>query len=618
MTGTVLPLRLCLLLLMLIAAPRAFAQEICDNAIDDDADGLVDLNDTSDCACGHILIVDSTVNSLIPNPSFELYDSLPTSISQLDYCTDWSQASMSTTDYYHALSNPKPGIPLPLPDGDAIVGFLAIHLLPGPDLPYMEYLGTNLLQPLQAGTPYVLRAYVTGGGMFDTTGNAMVPGWFGPLDITLFGKPTPATFPAFDFGCPGDQGWMEIGHATYQAEPEWSVLTIAFTPPVDIASIMLGPPCAIPADHYPRYDPADTLLLGVQYPYYLMDDLVLNTQDQFTGVIAPSGGLCAQDLVLTAHAPPNTVGYQWYLDGVAIVGETADMLAVSVAMGPGLYTCVARNAANDCLAMEHRVAPEPLTLDLSISPLTGCRPLEVEFECATPLASITWHFGDGTSAQGDTLSHTYVDTGTYDDLFVDYASLSGCTYSMPLNKLITVHPKPEIGIHVGLPGPYTGGEQLQLQGTGGPAEHWSWTFGNVPPYVVLNTQTTTFPLPTAAGEYEVALYARNAFDCLDTAYIRFTVPACNANTVFVPSAFSPDASGKNDRQCVYGECILYMTFRIFDRWGNKVYESTDPKACWDGLHNGQPVNPGVFMYHLRATLTTDEVVEKQGNITLVR
>ncbi len=611
-------LRTCLLLFALAMSFGAVAQEICDNAIDDDGDGLVDLNDSLDCACGRILVVDSAVNSLIINPSFELYDSLPTTISQLDRCTGWRQASFSTTDYYHALSFPKPGVPLPLPDGDAFVGFLAIHNLPGPGIPYYEYLGTNLLQPLQAGVPYVLRAYMTGGSMVDTVPFALAAPWFGPLNITIFGQPTPATFPAFEFGCAGEYGWLELGHATYQAEQQWSVLTIAFTPTVDIASIMIGPPCNTPPDHVPRYNEADTLKLGVYYPYYIIDDLVLNTQDQFTGVISAEGGLCAHDLVLTAHAPPNTVTYQWYLDGVALIGRTASALPVGVDMGPGVYTCVARNATNGCLAMEFRVAPEPLMPAITVAPITGCSPLEVAFHCSTPLASITWDFADGTTAQGPDQLHTWTEPGEYTGLSVQYTSLAGCSYDIPLNRTITVWPKPAIDIAVDLSPPYTGGETLHLTGTGGPASHWTWTFGNVPPYIALNTQSTGFTLPTAAGTYEVALYARNELNCLDTAYIRFEVPICNANTVFVPSAFSPDASGKNDRLCVYGDCIRFMSIRIFDRWGNMVYGSMDPEQCWDGLHNGEPLNAGVFMYQLQATLTTDEVVERQGNITLIR
>ncbi|MBP7449688.1 MAG: gliding motility-associated C-terminal domain-containing protein [Flavobacteriales bacterium] len=89
--------------------------------------------------------------------------------------------------------------------------------------------------------------------------------------------------------------------------------------------------------------------------------------------------------------------------------------------------------------------------------------------------------------------------------------------------------------------------------------------------------------------------------------------------IFVPNAFSPDASSKNDRHCVNGtECMSTMTLSIYDRWGNRVFESTDPRTCWDGQYKGQLLDPAVFVYHLSAILTNGDTVERQGNITLVR
>ncbi len=93
-------------------------------------------------------------------------------------------------------------------------------------------------------------------------------------------------------------------------------------------------------------------------------------------------------------------------------------------------------------------------------------------------------------------------------------------------------------------------------------------------------------------------------------------PEC---ALYIPNAFSPNNSAKNDSHCIYGtDCVTSMTFNIYDRWGNKVFAATDPKACWDGTYNGQALDPAVFVYHLRATLANEEVVERQGNITLVR
>ncbi len=622
-------------LVLLISGLSASAQEICDNAIDDDGDGLVDLNDSLDCSCGRLIIVDPSVTSMVPNPSFELYDSLPTEIGQLDRCVDWAQATYASTDYFHTAGYMLPNTPLPLPDGQAYTGFHVIYDNPGNGIgnadAYTEYLGVNFPQPLLAGTTYVLRAYIAGGALkytfLDTIPDPLdlpvytfTPPFFGPLEITIFGTSAPATFPVGTiFDCPVSVGWFEVGHASYQAETQWSVITIPFTPTTDLYAIMIGGPCKPPMDH--AYHAHGNW--SGSSPYYLMDDLTLNTIDQFTGVIVATGGLCAQDLVLTAHAPTNTVSHQWFRNGVALISATGPVLPVTLAMGAGRYTCVARGPDNACLAMDHEVYQETLVLHVSASPRRGCEPLDVHFACTDPLAAMVWTFGDGTTGPGLTNTHTYQYPGTYEVSFT-YTTASGCVYQSPLNLPITVLPRPDIAIAVEPPGPYLPGQTITLQGTGTFAEHWSWSFGNIPPYVALSTNSTTLTLPTTAGTYDVALYATMLYNvnqsitCLDTAYLRLEVPSCNANTVFVPTAFSPDASGKNDQQCVYGDCIVHMTFRIFDRWGNKVFESFDQQTCWDGLHNGQPLDAGVYVYQLHATLATDEVVVKQGNISLIR
>lgn len=93
-------------------------------------------------------------------------------------------------------------------------------------------------------------------------------------------------------------------------------------------------------------------------------------------------------------------------------------------------------------------------------------------------------------------------------------------------------------------------------------------------------------------------------------------PEC---ALFIPNAFSPNGSNTNDAQCLYGTaCITSMSFNIYDRWGNKVFESTDPNACWDGTYKGQALDPAVFVYRLSATLNNGEYVQRSGNITLMR
>ena len=57
---------------------------------------------------------------------------------------------------------------------------------------------------------------------------------------------------------------------------------------------------------------------------------------------------------------------------------------------------------------------------------------------------------------------------------------------------------------------------------------------------------------------------------------------------------------------------------IYDRWGEKVFETSDLKECWDGVYKGQLMNTAVFVYYLKATLITGDIVTRKGTISLAR
>ncbi|MFT3884205.1 MAG: gliding motility-associated C-terminal domain-containing protein [Flavobacteriales bacterium] len=196
----------------------------------------------------------------------------------------------------------------------------------------------------------------------------------------------------------------------------------------------------------------------------------------------------------------------------------------------------------------------------------------------------------------------YLDTvpGAVCDTVYTVRLLSGIAppaYTYPFDSVITI------------------GESTALLAGGGPNFRWS-------PATGLSCTTCPDPIATPTESTEYCVVVSNVCGS-DTACVRITVsppvPACTTASIFVPTAFSPNSSGKNDAQCLYGtDCITSMSFSIYDRWGNKVFASTDPQTCWDGTYNGQPLDPAVFAYHLSATLTNGERVERQGNITLIR
>ena len=314
---------LCLLFLFSF---QATAQENCTNGLDDDNDGLVDLNDNIDCACNDISAVNPG-NNYIPNPSFEEYNCLPTQFSQVVdtnvvwedgiYCVNnWQAGTWASSDYFiNAPGAFWPNIPTPLPNGQATAGFFILNY---PDVPgfdgniddgiYLEYLKTCLTQPLQPGNSYNLQLNLTGIGM-SSFGNSLTNIWFGPVDITLFGSSNCTQSAIQTDGCPaGSADWVELGHATYQADGTWQTLNMPFTALHSIQSIMIGGPCSPPNDFTFTDANGETF-----EPYFVLDHAALyeinpddcNLELIIPNVISPNDDNI-NDLLEIGNLPENT------------------------------------------------------------------------------------------------------------------------------------------------------------------------------------------------------------------------------------------------------------------------------------------------------------------------
>lgn len=125
--------------------------------------------------------------------------------------------------------------------------------------------------------------------------------------------------------------------------------------------------------------------------------------------------------------------------------------------------------------------------------------------------------------------------------------------------------------------------------------------------------------PTASPSITTTycVFVSDANNCTDSACVTIYLET-PCGDIFVPNAFSPNGDGQNHLECVLGNCIETLKFAIYDRWGERVFETTDAKICWDGVYKGKLMNTAVFVYYLDATLTTGEKISRKGNITLIR
>jgi gliding motility-associated-like protein len=121
--------------------------------------------------------------------------------------------------------------------------------------------------------------------------------------------------------------------------------------------------------------------------------------------------------------------------------------------------------------------------------------------------------------------------------------------------------------------------------------------------------------PTETTSYIISVISDNGCIATDTVTIVVIQPC---GEVFVPNIFSPNGDGLNDLECVMGDCVTSVDFKIYNRWGETVFSSDSQANCWDGTFRGKPVQTGVYVYKLTATLNTGEQILKSGNINVTR
>lgn len=150
---------------------------------------------------------------------------------------------------------------------------------------------------------------------------------------------------------------------------------------------------------------------------------------------------------------------------------------------------------------------------------------------------------------------------------------------------------------------------LGANGTG----TYSWTPAD-------NLSCADCPNPNATPEQTTTyvVTVTNDFGCAryDSVIVRV---GCEDDIAFVPNAFSPNGDGLNERFLIRSTGLRKLDYlRIYDRWGNLMYESTDVHEGWDGLYRNKPVMPGTYVYYMQATCSNGQQIMKQGNLTLIR
>ena len=658
-----------------------FSQEICDNGIDDDLDGLIDLQDTTNCFC-QLAELDSSIASLIPNPSFEQRSCCPSAASQLNCVNDWIQATGATPDYLNTCNLTSVGTfpvpPTPLPDGVGYIGFFDDYFPSANSIIYKEYIGACLNDTMKIGKNYQLDFYLANSfgslttelAIYGTTDCANLP--FG----SLLNTPTslcPTTV------APADWTLLDIDTVTCSSS-SWVKGTLNFMPSQNYTAIVIGPSC-------------NNNATGANY--YYLDNLILNEISSFSPKVGikDSGNYCQNNLMLEAVFDSIPLTFQWYKDSIAIVGATDSTYSVPNGQ-TGNYQLVVTYNSLCVLTEAFSVDTTIISFNLDSSgtcllgnqlgeirvlkPQGGTTPYEYQLgisgfvsdsifrNLSAGIYSVTVQDSNGCKAlqtiQVDTFSSPIASfsadsvclgqaTSFTDQSTISSGSILTYQWSLPVNPstpnatftfptdgtfpvtltvvsdsgcidvtsvVVVVNPLPEVSFTFSPSELYTFNPEVCFTNQSVGASSYLWDFD------FTGTDGTSTLIDPCIVRFPI-IEGRN----YQVTLVAETNKGCRDSAkrtlaildeflCYIPNAFSPNEDGINDEFEIVTAGVESYTFSLFNRWGEVVFQSTNTSEKWDGTYNGAKSSQGVYVYRVVVRGQNGVLKEQTGHVSLLR
>lgn len=246
---------------------------------------------------------------------------------------------------------------------------------------------------------------------------------------------------------------------------------------------------------------------------------------------------------------------------------------------------------------------------------TGCQPFKPNFinsSTSSTSLSYLWNLGNGVTSNETTPKYTYFDPGTYDISLIASAN-TGCIGSDTLHipNAITVNPTPEANFLLYPTETYFINHQIKVTDNSSTNIH-EFNFGD---------GTTTFDsIATHSydepGLYTFNHYVINNFGCSNSAEEKIWIKS--DFLFFAPNSFTPDGDGLNDFFLINVDGILAYDIKLFNRWGEVIFNAKDPTNGWNGKLKGKEVPQGVYTWKVILKTIDHTIHKKVGHVNLIR
>ena len=281
-----------------------------------------------------------------------------------------------------------------------------------------------------------------------------------------------------------------------------------------------------------------------------------------------------------------------------------------------MLTVTSNQGCADSLTKSITAYASPV-VDFEAIPAQGCVPLDVPINdlstiAAGSIVSWNWQIENLFTSQQQNDNFSFTADGLY-DVTLTVTSDMGCATTLTRADFIAAYPNPVAEFaadpwETELVNPEIKFSDLS---TGNPVQ-WNWQFGTGEGSTLQNPSYSY----REVGNFTVQLEIANQYGCTDS--VTHTVDIFQTSTIFAPNVFTPNGDGNNDTWGVLATNVKFFELKIFDRWGEKIFESNDINKQWDGTYRGKPLSPGVFVYTYTIVNLKNATRNMKGSLTLIK
>ena len=346
-----------------------------------------------------------------------------------------------------------------------------------------------------------------------------------------------------------------------------------------------------------------------------IDTAMINVSAPLTLSVSPTKTICAgtsSGLSVNAFGGNGIYQYNWLPNNIA-----GQLISVNL-NNTTVYTVTVNDGCSQPVIATTTLFVETVpTPTLLANKYSGCSPVCVSFTntAFNPTLSIQnslWTFSDGSFATGQQPNHCFTNKGTF-TATNSFTTTSGCKNTVQLTNYINVFQKPDAEFSASNYLFENSNPEVNFYNNSANAINYFWDFGGLGSSTLVNPGHS-FNEP---GKYLVTLIAMNGF-CSDTAYK--IIECLPAYTFYAPNTFTPNNDKRNDFFFPIGEGWDVKTYSlmVFDRWGEKIYETDQVDGWWAGTFKGEEVKEDTYIWKVNLKDIFGMQHNYIGHIILVR